>query len=190
MWLNKGTHSKELMRCFIAIDFSSSVNREMSDICFDVPRIRWVPEEQRHLTIQFLPEVTQSQLKELSDSLSEVTIEPFSLTLKGVGVFPPRKPPRVLWIGVEKNSALTTLYTQTLSIIQALTITIEKRKFTPHVTLGRFKHSPTPNEIIPFLSRNNLFELAQIPITTFHVYQSILTPTGAEHTVVESYLLE
>ena len=67
---------------------------------------------------------------------------PFELTLKGIGVFPPRGDPTSLWAGVVDPGPVVALRHKVLARLRDLPITRDPRKFVPHVTLARTSDSP------------------------------------------------
>ncbi|MPV37723.1 2'-5' RNA ligase family protein [Georgenia subflava] len=64
--------------------------------------LRWVPAEQRHITLAFYGEVPDGALGDLTERLTEVTsgFAPMRLQLRGAGVFSRR----TLWVGVHEGS--------------------------------------------------------------------------------------
>ena len=64
--------------------------------------MRWLAPEQQHLTLRFIGELDKGRLDEVAEALAMVRARPFELLLEGLGHFPPRGEPRVLWVGVEK----------------------------------------------------------------------------------------
>ena len=62
--------------------------------------LRWLPEEQLHLTLSFLGNVEPSTEDRLRQALQEVRVPPFFLPLCGIGVFDSHGSPSVVWTGV------------------------------------------------------------------------------------------
>lgn len=179
-----------MARLFIAIDLPSSVRTQVANVCFGVPGVRWVTEDQIHLTLRFVGEVGDPTYHDLREMLTTVDVAPFTLTLEGAGFFPPRKNPRVLWVGVEANPSLLSLASEIESVVQSAGLPAEQRKFHPHITVARLKpRAFTPERIIPWLQANALFRVADIPVTEFHLYSSLLKPQGAVHRLEQTYRL-
>jgi 2'-5' RNA ligase len=66
------------------------------------PALRWVPEEQRHITLAFYGEVPDGAVDDLAEDLARATAE-FSqlrLQLRGAGVFSRQ----TLWVGVHEEA--------------------------------------------------------------------------------------
>ena len=177
-----------MYRLFVAIDLPDDVRAGLADLCFGIPGAKWVPPEQIHLTLRFIGEVDGAIFQDISETLADLRTPGFSLRLKGVGHFPPRKPPRVLWVGVEPQPVLIQLRNKVETALIRLGLLPEGRKFAPHITLARLHNTPL-NKIGNFLAGNSLFECPPFPVVTFQLYSSVLTPKGAIHTIETVYPL-
>jgi 2'-5' RNA ligase len=177
-------------RLFIAIDLPQTVKDQISNICFGVQGAKWVTQDQLHLTLRFIGEVEDASYHDMVDALSDVVAPAFSFVIKGVGFFPPRRMPNVLWVGVEPNDSLMKLQQVIENSLATAGIDGDTRKFHPHITVARLKERITEREVIPFLSSNNLFRTDEIPVKEFHLYSSVLRPRGPIHTVEASYALD
>ena len=93
-------------RLFIAVDLPDTIKENLESMSFGIPGAKWVRPEQLHLTVRFIGEVDGALFRDIKNILDEVSAAAFSLQLKGVGYFPPRGAPRVLWVGLEKSEPL------------------------------------------------------------------------------------
>lgn len=103
--------------------------------------IRWVREENFHLTLKFIGNTTlekrSSVIEELSKNIDSQS--PFKMDIKGAGLFGTDTNPKIIWVGVENTGFLTDLWQKVeLSAINA-GFEKEERPFRPHITLGRIK---------------------------------------------------
>jgi 2'-5' RNA ligase len=154
----------------------------------DLTGARWVPVEQLHLTLRFIGDVDDALLLALRKGFREIQALPLSLTFSGIGRFPARGNPRVLWVGLTTSSPLLALQGQVeLACVKAGVLKAEQR-FSPHITVARLK-SPTHEEVAAFISRNAGFRCDPFTAREFYLYESTLTGQGAIHRVVESYRL-
>jgi RNA 2',3'-cyclic 3'-phosphodiesterase len=176
-------------RLFVAIDMPPEIKEEITSICYTVRSVRWVPQNQLHLTLRFIGEVNEADYHAIRRALHEIQRPSFDLRLKSVGHFPPRGHPRTIWVGVEKNDALMALNTAIESALIAAGVEPEKRKYHPHITVARVRDRTDPATLIPFLAGNNLFCTASFKVDEFLLYSSILKPEGALHQVEEAYPL-
>ncbi|KPJ99444.1 MAG: 2'-5' RNA ligase [Desulfobacterales bacterium SG8_35] len=175
-------------RLFIAVDLPEIIIKNLESMAFGIPGAKWVAPEQLHLTVRFIGEVDGALFGDIKTTLDEVSFAPFSLQLKGVGYFPPRGAPRVLWVGLEKSEPLQLLRKKIDSALLRVRVEPEGRKFSPHITLARLKNSPIP-KIANFLAGNGLFSQEPFQVEDFKLYSSVLSPKGAYHRVERIYSL-
>ncbi len=178
-----------MSRLFIAIDLPDPIKTATANICFGVQGAKWVPVDQLHLTLRFVGEADNETYVSIRHALSEVQMSAFTIDISGVGFFPPRGKPRVLWLGIVQNESLTELKNKIEEAVVNAGIAPEERKFHPHITLARLKERTTAKDIIPFLSSNNLFSFKEVPVDSFYLYSSILKPQGAIHSREATYEL-
>jgi RNA 2',3'-cyclic 3'-phosphodiesterase len=141
------------MRLFIAADLDDGARAAVSGA---VERLRdlserdhagssrgvgWVQTRNLHLTLHFLGEVAGSSLPPLRHALAPALgIAPPRVALGGWGVFPPRGPTRVIWLGVTAGlDALMAAYEVLGRRLREAGLTPEAREFSPHLTVGRVK---------------------------------------------------
>jgi RNA 2',3'-cyclic 3'-phosphodiesterase len=176
------------MRLFIAVPLPESVKIALetasASLGQNLPRgaIRWVRPAQMHLTLRFLGETAVSQLPSLQDQLTQLTSQhpSFVLQLNGIGVFPSRKKPRVVWAGLGGEvAALQALQAGLATRLLNLGWPQEKRPFRPHITLGRVKDAKKAQKLRLDVALAGL----EIGVTAVHLVQSELRPSGAVYTV-------
>jgi RNA 2',3'-cyclic 3'-phosphodiesterase len=178
-----------MFRLFVALDLPEEIRDELHAMAFGLPGARWVEKAQIHLTLRFIGEVDGAAFQDIKDALAGIHARPFSMRLKGVGHFPPRKEPRVLWVGVEDNSNLLQLRNRVERALVGAGLEPEHRKFAPHITLARLKDTPL-GKLTNFLAGNALYASKSFEVSEFHLYLSRLTAKEAIHTREVTYLLE
>lgn len=177
-----------MIRLFIAIDIPETIRREIQGMGRSIPHTRAVPEDQIHLTLKFIGEVENSRLLDIHESLQGINQLQFSLCLRGVGTFPPRTTPRVLWTGVHPAKNTIKLRNSIEKTLADIGIPRGKKKYTPHVTLARLRNSPILH-LQQFLAGNTFFQTTDFTVKSFTLYSSKLTTKGAIHTVEAAYPL-
>ena len=175
-------------RLFVAIDFNEAVNSRLAGLCSSLPGARWLPPEQFHLTLRFIGEVDGAAFADITDGLRDVACPPFSLSLRGIGHFPPRGRPRVLWVGVEPSDGMTRLHGVIEHRLRRFGIAPEGRRFAPHVTLARLKGASV-HRLGDYLACHGGFATQAMPITGFRLYSSTLGAKAEIHTIEASYPL-
>ncbi len=185
------------MRVFVAINLSQqekgrleAVARPLWESRFPV---RWVPAQNVHLTLKFLGEVEEDRLPDLFAAVggTAVGIRAFDMAVNGFGAFPSLRRPQVVWAGIEVNPPLSELQERVEAALEALGYERERRRFHPHLTLGRARKHARPNEFKGFdelvgqLVYEDVFHVAAVD-----VMQSQLKPSGAVYSVIHSVPLE
>ena len=137
------------MRMFVAIDLDDRVKASafsLRSIADSAGRssLRFVKPEHLHLTLAFLGEVEAPRGDHVIAAMQEPVagITPFRMAFGGVGMFPPRGAPRVLWLGVSEGATeLAALHRLVARRLGALDVRLEDREFHPHLTIGRWRES-------------------------------------------------
>jgi len=178
-----------MLRLFIAIDLPEHICEEIRGLGQSVPGARPVQEAQLHLTLKFIGEVDGTAAIDIAEALTAIRHPAMRMSLSGVGCFPPRGEPRVLWTGVSAPDSVTALRNKVENGLAAIGIPREKKKFSPHFTVARLKSVPI-RRLQEFLAGNSLLQSSPFVVTGFHLYKSQLTPKGAIHTRLQSYTLD
>lgn len=177
-----------MTRLFVAIDLPDDVKEQLDTLSHGLPGARWVRDRQFHLTLRFLGAVEGPAERTVAEALRSVRCEPFTLQLRGVGHFPPRGNPRVLWAGVERCASLLELHRQVEKYVRRAGLGPEDRKFAAHVTLARLNGTPLPR-VLAFLAAHAGLQSPPIQVERFDLFSSVLAGEGSLHTVEESYPL-
>ena len=141
------------MRLFIAVDLDepsrAAVGAAMTalrDLADSRRRelargVKWVDPRNLHLTLHFIGELEDRRVPALGEALAPpLGIAPTRVELGGWGVFPPRGPARVIWIGVTAGvETLSRAQAALAGRLQSVGITPEARAFSPHLTVGRVR---------------------------------------------------
>jgi 2'-5' RNA ligase len=113
--------------------------------------LRWADDQKWHITLAFLGEVPEYKLDELGERLERVAKRqrPFPLQLTGAGAFPNVAQARVLYAGIDDpEDALPHLAKTTRAAANRSGVTVEGRRFTPHITLARIKR---PVDVVKYV---------------------------------------
>ena len=177
-----------MLRLFVALDPPETARLSLARLCNGVPGAKWVPRDQFHLTLRFIGEVDEGTFADIADALAAVSVAPFSLRLSGVGHFPPRGAPKVLWAGVDDGAPAVRLHDTIEAQLRRLGLAPDARKFAPHVTLARFRRARL-GKVRDFLAQHAMFATETFTLSAFHLYSSRLGAAGAVHRVEASYPL-
>jgi 2'-5' RNA ligase len=177
------------MRLFIGIEIAPSVAAATLALIAQLQaasarlaarsRITWVTPDRLHITIRFIGHVDDSRVDEIRDVLAPpFRLDPFDLTIAGVGTFPPKGSPRVVWAGLgrgrDRLRALEPLVSERL--IQA-GVPREELPYNPHLTLARVRDAAG---LRPASFVGNLREIAlgTTSVDAITLFESRLSPIG------------
>ena len=177
-----------MIRLFVGIAMPANVRRLLSGLGSTIPGGRAVPEEQIHLTLRFIGDVEAGRFLDIREGLEALEAGPLTTAIRGVGHFPPRGKPRVVWAGVEAAGDIMILRNRVNSLLARSGIAPEQRKFHPHVTLARLRNS-SPKRVAAFLEANSLLRSPPFLIDQVTLYSSRLHSDGALHRVEAVYPL-
>lgn len=153
-------------------------------------RVNWTRPGAWHLTLKFLGETEDARIPAIVRALDAIRHPPFTVRAGGAGAFPNPRSPRVLWLGLEQGAAhCTDLARAVNDALGALDIPREKKRFRPHLTLGRVK-KPGTEDWQGVLDRAANEKWPAFTADRFTLWQSRLAPTGAVHTPVKEFLLQ
>ena len=184
------------MRLFIAIDLDEAARQAIAG---EQTRLRatlgetrsqlsWVRPDHLHLTLVFLGEVAESDAHAATDAIGvAIAQRSFDLAFSGIGVFPPRGAPSVLWLGVTVGARESIdLQRQLADRARRLNIPLETRPFHPHLTLARWRTSRTsrPSDRTRMLDAGSDRVIARVRVEHATLYQSRLSPAGPTYTAL------
>ena len=103
--------------------------------------IRLVDNDRLHVTLKFLGDISPDAAAEIDVILQSVAAQrrAFEWSIYGVGVFPDRRRPTVVWAGLSPGEPVQRLAAALNEQLQPLGFEPEARSFTPHLTLARVK---------------------------------------------------
>jgi 2'-5' RNA ligase len=152
---------------------------------------RWVQPELLHVTLAFLgsqPPEALMALHEISERASGASARG-TLSVGEPGSFGPAHAPRVLWVGLRGDlAALTRLQSSLAAGLRTAGFSLEDRPFAPHITLARRRPNARPGARLEWPPRRRLPSL-QVPVESFSLMQSELSPTGPRYTALERFEL-
>ncbi|TXL60573.1 RNA 2',3'-cyclic phosphodiesterase [Cerasibacillus terrae] len=140
--MKKNTHY------FIAIPLPSEIKQYYSLWQTDLKRLapykQWTHPSDFHITLKFLGNMNDNQLKELDHKLQYIsTLQPFTMQIGKLGSFGNQTSPRVLWLGVEHHRNLLNLQKQVEKLAEKIGFPKEKRQYNPHITLAKKWKDPS-----------------------------------------------
>lgn len=183
------------IRSFIAVELGSAVAHRANEVIKKLKTtgadIRWAALNQFHLTLKFLGNIEATDIVPISRLLQTVVrdFKPIELGFSGVGVFPDREHPKTIWLGVREGlEELTQLQAAIEDALKKeLGFSKERRKFSPHITLGRVEQS-TP-ELVALLAELESHEGDVVDVDEVALFSSHLGPKGPTYEVLSYAVL-
>jgi 2'-5' RNA ligase len=182
------------MRTFIAIEIPEPLKQKL-DHSIGVLRsdiedglIRWIRTTSMHLTLKFLGEIEQVQVRTVQQVLDEVAVKfsSFTLEIAGFGCFPNSSRPRVFWAGFESTSSeLLRLEAEVASRMESIGFERERREFHPHLTLARVRKGLSRadmDRIAGWAQDSQIGTVGRFEVVAINLIHSILQPDGATYT--------
>lgn len=182
------------IRAFIAVELPPAAREELARVGHSLAdsttsgAVRWVRPEQIHLTIRFLGDTPVAQLPVIMAAIDAAAgdVPAFALALGGLGGFPNRRRPRVIWAGLDGGEREQSLFHQlTNGLDQRLAshgYAAEDKPFHAHLTLGRVKDPAGLNRLdwaVPVAP-------LPVPMDALHLIESQLRPDGPVYTIRHS----
>ena len=169
------------MRLFVA----AVVPEETKDAIFHCvsplrgffPNIRWEQKEKFHVTLRFLGDVEKSRIEVLSSCIGSVAYDCDCVesALEGFCLFPAPRNPRVLAMGLVSSAAFQFLFDKVQDAVVQKGFEMEKRKFTPHVTIGRIRGNFKGSFKLPAV------DPMKVSIAKISLVRSELGPRGSRY---------
>lgn len=177
-------------RVFLALELAREQVRQLTALQRSLARAgvpcRWVTPEDSHVTILFLGDVHERDIARLCQSVQEecAGIDPFPISLEGVGCFPDMHRPRVVWTGVGVGAEEITELNGALArrLQEAGLYAGDRYRFHPHVTLGRV--NAPPGEWTQILETKANWATGEGTIASVSVMASELHPSGPSYSVL------
>ena len=176
-------------RLFVGLTLPADLKRAIGEIQGGLRNARWLDEEGLHLTLAFIGEVDGSALLRIEEALSRVETSALDIALHGLGHFPLRGPPRVLWTGASPAAELGSLAAAVRRALARAGFPPERRKFAPHVTIARFRRPPPPSALQDYLGACALFRTPLSSVGSFRLLSSVLRPSGASYAIEAEFPL-
>ncbi|MGC1687338.1 MAG: RNA 2',3'-cyclic phosphodiesterase [Candidatus Acidiferrales bacterium] len=180
------------MRLFVALEIPEEIRRALALFIERLRNVargsRWVRAEGLHVTLKFIGEMSPEKVPELETALARVGLSPpVDVRLRGGGFFPNERHPHIFWIGVEASPNLAELAAAIDAQTRKSGVEAERRAYSPHVTLARFKNEdglPQLHEAVRVLEP---LEFGEFHASEFHLIRSEPQAGGSRYTRLASF---
>lgn len=184
----------EKIRSFLAIEIPETLYPPMEELQEKLKEtradVKWVSPHNMHLTLKFFGAISSEKVAQASQIIEPIVAhyQPFSISISGLGCFPSRHRPRVIWLGINTgNREITLLQKEIEEKLSAAGFPAEERTFTPHLTMGRVRSGRNLSDLQPLLVANQNWQVGAFAVREIVLFKSDLKPTGAIYTRLRTF---
>ena len=183
----------EQIRSFIAFDMENeqllsrlaAAQKLLVDIGAD---LKLVAPQNIHVTIRFLGDISPSMVDKVYEGMKNVKFNPFSIQLRGLGVFPSLNYARVVWAGMTDGvEQLKSIFTQLEPEIRALGFPADAYGFSPHLTIARVRSGVNKQRLAELLTKKADYEFGLIKADCLRLKRSQLSPKGPTYSTLREF---
>ena len=174
-------------RLFTGLEIPAEIGHTLSSLRGGLPGARWIDPENYHVTLRFIGDIDDRMAHEIASMLDGMRRRSFEVRFGGLKSFGGRKP-RAIVVAVEPIQPLIELQAEQERLMQRLGLEPEGRKFTPHVTLARWKGRA--QRLDAWLASHGGIASALWEVREFILYESHLGREGAHYEPIELYTLD
>jgi 2'-5' RNA ligase len=179
-----------LKRCFLALTPDDIAVADLGDLMdgISIDGLRRTVPQSLHVTIKFLGDIDDTKVTQIIQSLSSSIegIGPLEIEMVGLDYLPSQHRPRALAASVQMTAPLQALAERVENIAAELGFQKEARAFYPHITLGRFNKSRSPQA--PDLDTLGPVETG-FTATGLSLIESFLEPAGPSYVELANFSL-
>ena len=183
-------------RLFVAIPLSASLRKALyksiSRLSNIPTKVKWVEEENLHITLKFLGNTREDKVEKIVSSLKKAleSCHSFSVNLGKIGAFPNVAKPRVIKVGISQGEEeIRSIAEKVEEALEPLGFEKEKRKFSAHITLGRVKSMDNIMLLLRNMQKES-YDGLQMKVEKVLLMESKLTKKGPIYSVVEKFSLK
>ncbi len=181
------------MRAFIAFDTPPDVRSALASVRDRLRQsqadVRWEAGEKFHCTLKFLGDTDSEKIPLITSALGKIGGLPFDVRYRGVGHFPEKGPPKVIWAGIENSDGrLRSLHEGIDGAMEQLGFERERRPYQGHITLGRVRSGRNVGKLLEMMETIT-FESQPVTIRSIEVIKSELNPDGSVYTILKAISL-
>ncbi|MBI3099373.1 MAG: RNA 2',3'-cyclic phosphodiesterase [Planctomycetes bacterium] len=186
-----------VLRTFVAVEFDEPIRDRLTAMQDRLREskadVRWVGRDALHVTLKFCGEIAEETLPAVGSRCTAAAAahRPGRVTVKGLGVFPPRGEPRILWAGVDDPAGICGGLAETLEEgMLPLGILREDRPFLPHLTIGRVRTPKGLDRLVKTMESEKAADFGTCHLREIVLFKSELHPGGARYTALGRYPLK
>lgn len=174
----------EMIRSFIAFDLNNETMlqrfKEVQDNLVKTGAdLKPVEPQNIHITMRFLGDIRSTMVDSVHEAMKKVAFTAFNCEIRGIGVFPDLRYPRVVWAGIRKGAnELRNVFEQLEPNLRQLGFRPDSKGFSPHLTLARVKTGRNKAELAHCVQDLVDYDFGVVKADCLRLKKSVLTPKG------------
>jgi len=172
-------------RLFTAIQISGQVAQILALKRGKLNAARWIDGRNYHITLSFLGDIGAVEAEKVADQLARIQHKPFEICISGLDIFGSKKP-RTLFARVRNDEALANLQAKNERAMKLAGLTIQARKYVPHVTLARLGHV-RPSDVGRFMIQSGELNPLTFTANGFALFSARNSTGGGPYLVEEEF---
>lgn len=175
-------------RLFVGLEVPPGVAATLAAQRGGLSGVRWQEPEDYHVTLRFVGDVEGPVAEDLYDRLAEARPRaPFEVALTGLGAFGGDKP-HALIATMAPSPELVDLHEEVERLARRAGLAPERRKFSPHVTLGRLRRG-APEAVAAWITARAPFPPCRFTAERVAVFSAREQTGGGPYVVEAAYPL-
>lgn len=181
------------VRLFVATEIDERIRKKLVEFQDDLKKadadVGWIAPENLHITLKFIGSLDQEKIDDVVRIMRDAVthVKPFDLDYRGVGVFPTRKNPRVVFAQViDAGMTLANIHERLDNQLAALDVPHDDRRFESHLTVGRIKTRRNVYKLMEMLDTYHEFYFGLEHVSQVVLMKSDLSPEGPMYTKLQS----
>jgi 2'-5' RNA ligase len=178
-----------MLRLFVGLPLSQDAVDAVEALMGGLPGARWQATENLHVTLSFLGDVAEPDAEDLIDALGDAADGPVQLKGTRIQGFGRVDQPRSLVVALDQDPGLMALQKRVDRIARDVGLEPDRRKFLPHVTVGRLGRGVDPVGVERWMTAHIGAALPEWTATEMMLWSSITRPEGSLYRVEAGYRL-
>jgi RNA 2',3'-cyclic 3'-phosphodiesterase len=183
----------EQIRSFIAFDLENEqvLNRLSAAQKLVIETgadLRLVAPQNIHVTIRFLGDISPGMVEKVYEAMKKVQFTPFTIQIRGLGVFPSLNYPRVVWAGMTDGvEQLRSIFSQLEPQMRALGFQADAYGFSPHLTIARVRTGANKQRLAELVTKKADYDFGSIKADCLRLKKSQLSPKGPTYSTLKEF---
>lgn len=173
-------------RLFVGLEIPPSQRAALALGQSGLPETRWIEPTDFHITLRFIGDVSPKQADTIVEALDSREWTAPHIAFDGLAVFGKSKP-RSLYVRVLEDARLMRLAASLERMMQQLGLEPNPQKFTPHVTLARFRSAVRPEAVADYFNKSGPLTAQPFTPTRFVLYSARESTGGGPYIAEEAF---